>query len=313
MSKFLKTLTMAGLVLGLVLTGAILLARVIPMLDIVSNGLPFLILGCLGLFFLAAYTGPKGAAPSALVLLIFNAVMLYPGLQSTAIDAEDGRARLLRVATLNVRQGNDAPEKVVRWFEQMDPDVIVMQEMWRLKRPPFDDLLARYPHRVGEESIVILSKHPIQSQGQITRAGFQPWNSTLARWAQIAVGGVPVEILAVHPARPFYPDLQQHDMESITRFVQSRHGALVVAGDFNQTPWTQTLRRFTDITGLGALNTYHPTWPMRRDTLRLLPLFPIDNIFISSQLAVIDLELAPDLGSDHRAIAADLALAAPAP
>ncbi|ODA67516.1 Endonuclease/Exonuclease/phosphatase family protein [Methyloligella halotolerans] len=313
MSKVLKLLTLAGLVVGLALTGAILLARVFPSLDIVSNGLPVLVLGCFFLFLLAAYSGPKGAAPSALVLLLFNGAMLYPALTTTAQTAEASRAPLLKVATLNVRQRNLEPAKAVEWIEQLDPDVVVLQEMWALNKPPFNALLDRYPYQVGKQSVVLLSKYPIESKGQITRAGFEVWNETLARWAQVTVNGVPVEILAVHPARPFYPDLQQNDMDSLTRFVQSRHGPLVVAGDFNQTPWTQSLQRFTEITGLGRLNTYRPTWPMRREGTQIVPLLPIDNIFISSQLAVIDTQFSPDVGSDHRGVAADLALAAPQP
>ncbi|MFD0986461.1 endonuclease/exonuclease/phosphatase family protein [Methyloligella solikamskensis] len=313
MSKLLKALTLVGLVVGLALTGAILVARVVPALDIVSNGLPVLVVACFVLFLLAAYTGPKGAAPAALVLLLFNAAVLYPALQSTAQTAEASRAPLLKVATLNVRQGNDEPEKAVQWLRETDPDVIVLQEMWRLKRPPFDALLETHPFRVGDQSIVILSKQPIGSQGKITRVGFSSWNETLARWAQITIDGVPVEIVAVHPARPFYPELQQNDMDNLTRFVQSRHGPLVVAGDFNQTPWTNSLQRFTDISGLGRLNTYHPTWPMRRDTMPFVPLLPIDNIFISSQLAMVDLAFSGDIGSDHRGLVAELALAAPRP
>jgi len=313
MSKFLKALTLAGLVIGLALTGAILLARVIPALDIMSNGLPLLVVACALLFGLAAFTGPKGAAPSALMLCLLNGALLYPALQTTAQTTEASRAPLIKVATLNVRQGNDEPEKAVEWLQSVDPDVIVLQEMWRLKKPPFDALLKAYPHQVGDQSIVILSKYSIESQGQITRAGFSSWNETLARWAQITIDNVPVEVLAVHPARPFYPDLQRQDMDSLTRFVQTRQGPLVVAGDFNQTPWTQSLQRFTEITGLGRLNTYHPTWPMRRDEMAFVPLLPIDNVFISSQLAVIDVTYSPDVGSDHRGIAAELALAAPRP
>lgn len=310
MPRYLQALTLAGLVAALALTGAILLASAVPALDIFSNGLPALVLGCLALFFLAAYSGPKGAAPSALVLCLFNAATLYPALQSTAQTAEASRS-LLRVANLNVSHANEEPEKAVRWLAEMDPDVIVLQEMWILQRPPFDGLLDRYPHRVGEQSIVILSKHPVEAEGQIIRAGFEPWNETLARWAQIAVDRVPVEIVAVHPARPFYPALLRHDMESLTRFVQSRRGPLMVAGDFNQAPWTQSFQRFAAVTGLGALNLYRPTWPMRLRGLRMIPLVPIDNILISSQLAVIDLEMSPDLGSDHRGLAAGLALIAP--
>jgi len=86
---------------------------------------------------------------------------------------------------------------------------------------------------------------------------------------------------------------------------------LVVAGDFNMSPWTERLARFTEQTGLKRYNTLHLTWPMRRGNVPLLPLVAIDNVFASPHFAKIATMGAPWLGSDHRLIVVDLALAAP--
>jgi endonuclease/exonuclease/phosphatase (EEP) superfamily protein YafD len=47
----------------------------------------------------------------------------------------------------------------------------------------------------------------------------------------------------VHPARPFYPGLQEEDVEALAEFAASREGPLIVAGDFNMSPWTDKLRQ----------------------------------------------------------------------
>lgn len=86
---------------------------------------------------------------------------------------------------------------------------------------------------------------------------------------------------------------------------------LVVAGDFNMSPWTEKLARFTRNSGLARYNTLHLTWPMRRGNLPLLPLVAIDNVFASRSFAAIATEGGPRLGSDHRLIVVDIALAAP--
>lgn len=95
---------------------------------------------------------------------------------------------------------------------------------------------------------------------------------------------------------------------ALTTFAQSRPGPLILAGDFNMTPWTVKQKTFTKATGLGRFNTFHPTWPMRRRDLPLLPLLPIDNVFASPHFASIATTTGPRLGSDHRPVIADIAL-----
>ena len=83
---------------------------------------------------------------------------------------------------------------------------------------------------------------------------------------------------------------------------------LIIAGDFNMNPWTEKLGRFERRLSLKRYNTLHPTWPMPRRSVPLLPLVAIDNVFASPQFARIALMPGPRLGSDHRPIVADLAL-----
>ena len=113
----------------------------------------------------------------------------------------------------------------------------------------------------------------------------------------------------MHVARPFYPVLQAHDVTTLTQFVLTRKLPLIVAGDFNMTPWTDQLNDSRDVTGLGRYNTFHFTWPMRWREYPLMPVVAIDNVFASSDFAKIATIGGPRLGSDHRPIIADIALA----
>ncbi len=101
-------------------------------------------------------------------------------------------------------------------------------------------------------------------------------------------------------------------MTALTQFVRAGPLPLIVAGDFNMSPWTEKLPRFTRATGLGRYNTFHLTWPMRARECPLVPLVAIDNVFASHEFASDgDDSAGPRLGSDHRAVIADIALAAP--
>jgi endonuclease/exonuclease/phosphatase (EEP) superfamily protein YafD len=95
--------------------------------------------------------------------------------------------------------------------------------------------------------------------------------------------------------------------------VRHRTGPLIVAGDFNLTPWTDKLAALTQATGLGRYNTFHFTWPLRVHGVDVLPLVATDNVFASPHFAKIAVKAGPRLGSDHRPVIADIALATPSP
>ncbi|MBC8013808.1 MAG: endonuclease/exonuclease/phosphatase family protein [Methyloceanibacter sp.] len=215
----------------------------------------------------------------------------------------------MRVVTFNLWGGNERMEDVAKFLA----DAVVLQEVTREHGTALRQALGSlYPFALGETRLVILSKHPILAEGRIDRPGYPPWISLMLRWIRLDVNGTIFELAGVHLTRPFYPELQQQDIAALTEFVRSRTLPLVVAGDFNMSPWTEKLARFTRNSGLARYNTVHLTWPMRRGNVPLLPLVAIDNVFASRSFAAIATEGGPRLGSDHRLILVDIALAAPA-
>ena len=62
----------------------------------------------------------------------------------------------------------------------------------------------------------------------------------------------------------------------MTQFVQTQTLPVIVAGDFNMSPWTEKLERFTAATGLKRYNMLYLT-PMRWGKVPLQPLVAIDN------------------------------------
>lgn len=299
----------AGLIAGALLTAVGVLAYWRTALDIVNNGLPILTVGCLALLSLAFAVGKRRLIGAAAILVAVNFALLLTGLTGAAPVAPDGSERFLRVATFNLWGGNDHTDAIVAFLSATDADAVVLEEVRQHHRALLDALGKRYPYRVGDNNLVILSKHPVLADGRVDRAGFPPWMSLIVRWARLDVNGTEIELAGVHLARPFYPGLQQADIVSLTQFAQGRSGPLILAGDFNMAPWTWKLKGFTRATGLGRFNTVHPTWPMRWRAVPLLPLVPIDNVFASPHFTAIATSVGPRLGSDHRPVIADIALA----
>jgi endonuclease/exonuclease/phosphatase (EEP) superfamily protein YafD len=307
----LKVLAKAGLVIGAVLTLIGLLARWFPALDIVNNGLPFLLAGAIIVLILAALARSGLLSVLALLLVIINGTHFTLALEGGAQEAAPGTPRFLRVVTFNIWHRNDRIDDIAKFLADTDADLIVMQEMtpdnWSKLRAA---LGSRYPYSLGDDGLVILSKYKIDEDGRVDRGGYPPWMSLMLRWAKIEVSGTSVELAGVHLARPFYPKLQYADVAAVVDFVRHQTGPLIVAGDFNLTPWTDKLTGFTQATGLKRYNTFHFTWPLHARGLTLLPFVAIDHVFASPHFTKIATRAGPRLGSDHRPVIADIALTA---
>jgi endonuclease/exonuclease/phosphatase (EEP) superfamily protein YafD len=307
MSRLLRAIVVTGLAAGTVLTAIGVLAYWRTALDIVNNGLPLLTVGCVALLGLAFADGKRTLIGAAALLVAVNFALLLTGMSGAAPEAREGSERFLRVATFNLWGPNDHAGRIEKFLDDTNPDAVVLEEVRQHHRAFLDDLARRYPHRAGDNGLVILSKYPILEDGRVDRAGFPPWMSLIVRWARLDVNGTEVELAGVHLARPFYPELQQADIVGLTEFVHGRSGPLILAGDFNMAPWTWKLKGFTHATGLKRYNTVHPTWPMQWRGVPLLPLVPIDNVFTSAQFSNIATTVGPRLGSDHRPVIADIA------
>jgi endonuclease/exonuclease/phosphatase (EEP) superfamily protein YafD len=310
MTAWLRMLVWLGLVLGAVLTGLGWLARWCPPLDLVNNGLPALAAGCLLLLVLAFVLRDVRLIVVAGLLAAINVGFIFSGMHGAAMEAADGSKRFIRVATLNLWFDNENIDGVTAFLNETDADVAVLEEVTAEHLDTLHGGLDnRYPHSVGDFGIVIFSKYPIKADGRLDRPGYPEWIRLLARWVELDVNGTTVELVGVHAARPFYPVLQEHDVTALVQFLLTRKLPLIVAGDFNMTPWTDQLKRLTYLTGLGRFNTFNFTWPMRWRGYPLLPVVAIDNVFVSRDFARIAIIPGPRLGSDHRPIVADIALA----
>ncbi len=309
MPSLVKTLAKAGLAIGAGLTLLGLAARWIPALDIVNNGLPFLIAGIFVVIALAAAARSGLLTVLALLLAIVNCTHFTLSLEGGAERAAPGTPRFLRVVTFNVWHPNQRIDDIAQFLAGTDADLVVMQEMtpatWDTLKAA---LRARYPYSLGDNGLVMLSKHAFIENGRVDRGGMPPWASLMLRFAKIEVNGTEVTVAGAHLARPFYPSLQYADTLTLVNFVRQQHGPLIVAGDFNMTPWTDKLTGFTQTTGLKRYNTFHFTWPLHVRGIPFLPFVAIDHVFASPGFAEIATTTGPRLGSDHRPVIADIAL-----
>ena len=132
----------------------------------------------------------------------------------------------------------------------------------------------------------------------------------LAAELQIAQD-VKLAILGVHVSTPYSAqtyELRSKQFAQIEDFATSTSIPLLVAGDFNSTPWSLTFKQLLENTALSAASSTRlplPTW-----RIRSLPIFfaQIDNVLYSDKLCVKRLNTLPDVGSDHWPLVANFAV-----
>lgn len=210
------------------------------------------------------------------------------------------------VTSLNLLQGNKESGLVLRYLRETRADMVVLQEVsprWAVELEALSDL---YPYRFIQPSkdqfgLALLSREKPIAQSIHTighRVGdlavFGTWQS----------GGHRFSVAGIHADKPdkrWKTVNRAIYLGRIAQWAEERRKtgeALIVIGDFNATPWSASLRKFSQRTGLRNAHDgriFSATWNVWRPQ-RLL----IDHAFLSTDWALRESVIGPDVGSDHR-------------
>lgn len=219
----------------------------------------------------------------------------------------------LRVATANVLYTNERlPELADRVLAQA-PDILVLEEL-RADLESFSPALAAaYPHRLstGSPWVTLASRYPLEDARRLALPEQVPGREPLA--ARIRVAGHAITLLAVHAVVPrSAATYREHvaQYEQLLQQVRGTTGPIVALGDFNATVLSPAFVRLLVAGDLRVAATTRAPEPTHFLFERLA--LRIDHVIARG--AHVCAERVFDLpGSDHRGVAVDFALAAPAP
>jgi endonuclease/exonuclease/phosphatase (EEP) superfamily protein YafD len=276
--------------------------------DLVESFRPHLLVAAL-LASPLAFTLRRGwrAGTGALFLLCFvinGATILRAAQASVALPKLPGPIHL-KLVTLNLLWSNQEHQKVLDWLRAEAPDIVLTQETTRRWAGVLDRLHDRFPHRrlpAPADDLAILSRHPFH---MIEPSGIRT-HGTLAM-VRLTVGERRIDLVNLHASVPLNPawqaarDVMLEDIASV-----ARHGRmpLIVAGDFNATPWNRSMRRLVRESPLRhAADFWRPSWA---DHVPLWMGIPIDHVLAGTGCTVLDRRVGPDIGSDHRPVVATI-------
>ncbi len=317
--RLILALVRAVLVLGALGAAALAIAglfgSVVPELDLI-NHFQILLLPAtaVGLVFLAVMLrGPVRGAALVFGLAGFaaSASMVLPEALAARRNLPPAPAEgTVRLMTHNLFGMNYDMERVVAAILAEDPDIIVFQEYFGEQATDLHPLLlAKYPFfvrcRGGKRANLGLYSRLSFSQLDEDACPNDAYGDqrTAHILAQFTLDGDKLfSVLTSHMDWPYPVARQREQLGQLTEVVAGIEGPLVVAGDFNSTPWSYTLRRFVAESGLERQTLNLFTFPMRfyyfgawRDTL---PFLPLDQV-LTRGVSVHSVETGGRTASDH--------------
>jgi endonuclease/exonuclease/phosphatase (EEP) superfamily protein YafD len=250
----------------------------------------------------------KALIGMALTLALLAGYGAWPHLVSATLQAGPFQLapgeQVLRVGHFNTFKNNADYDTIAQEVLRLDADVMVLVEMSVAKKKVLLPLLkAVYPHIYDCEGgrfcdMAIVSKIPI-----VEAEGIGQWvGPPLVR---VTLGGsfAGVHVFGIHTTRFPYSRAHLTQARELVRYMEGFPGDVIMAGDFNATPFSRVTTIIEQGASLMRL-TELPTWPTHLE----VPQLAIDHMFASSAFRVVgNQQIGNAAGSDHYPILLTLA------
>ncbi|MDZ7705776.1 MAG: endonuclease/exonuclease/phosphatase family protein [Trueperaceae bacterium] len=245
------------------------------------------------------------AGVAALTLLV-NGGLLAPYLPVERVRAADDRFDL-RLYVHNLYYANDNVDAVLRDIEEHDPDVLFFMEYSHEMGAGLEPYLTPYPYRLIEPSrrtmgLALYSRVPFRDAESLR---FPDTRIPIFR-VTFEVGGEALHFVGAHPWPPIgrWGPLHRAQMADITEVAAATPHPLVVAGDFNASPWSFAVGRLehrADLRDAQHGFGFRKTW-----YLGPVPMLPLDHVLVSDEIKVSAFRHGDRGGSDHVPLILDL-------
>ncbi len=309
-----------GLVLGALGVAALsilaLFGFAVPELDLLNHAQILLLPGTLiGLVIVAALLRGTLRGVAMIVALVGFAasanVMLPEFIGSMRERPAAPAEGTLTMMTHNLFGMNYEMEKVTAAIFAEDPDIIVLQEYFGEQATDLHPLLlAKYPFfvrcRGGKRANLGLYARIPFEQVEDGACPNDAYGTT--RTAHILAtfrteDGKPFSVITTHMDWPIPVARQREQLSALSEVVDKIDGPMILAGDFNSTPWSYALRDFVARNGLVRETMNLLTFPMSwhyfgawRDTL---PFLPLDHVMTRGGIVVHEVHRGQATASDH--------------
>lgn len=232
--------------------------------------------------------GSKLFAVLAMVLVLWSAYTVL-GPRVSFSDAAEAPYTLYQK---NMRFNMPSTQPLQDDIITQAPDFISLQEVSQQNLPILANLKAQYPAQVfcpfaAVGGVAVASRWPMVVGSNRCQA-----SSGMAAM-QVETPDGPVWVVSLHLHWP-YPQGQARQVGKLVPQLKALKGGVVLGGDFNMVPWSNTMRTIT-----AATNTRRIGVPQYTLALKDLYTLPIDHVLINNNGKHASTSKRPLLGSDH--------------
>jgi endonuclease/exonuclease/phosphatase (EEP) superfamily protein YafD len=217
--------------------------------------------------------------------------------------------RTFRLVSFNVWFRNPDMARLAEYLEKSQADVVVLLELTEPQANRLLPLLPTYPHYHMDTSrmgAAVFTKWPLLSAESVPLSE----GGAVAERIMIDWRGTPVSVLGVHlnwPLGARNSKYRNQELAAVVALGKAQRGPLLVAGDFNLTPWSEYFGDALEQSGLrdAALGFgLARSWPAQFAPVGMR----IDHCLLSRHWNARSTTIGPNLGSDHLPLVADVAL-----
>jgi len=286
-------------------------------LDVLTHVAPLYLAGAVLVLGVALFTPQRQGGTRLAVLGGIAAIgalalvapeLTTPGSPPAPADAP----RRLKLIQFNAEPNPAKFEVMARWLAAEDPDVLILEDGPPQLRAAILQRLPRHMFCAPECEVSVFSRArpaSVQRHGGGSY-GMDP-GMVIARYGPRDGGHV---IVGLHYARPFgvakksrtaMARVQSENSRRMLKIVAPLPKArLIVAGDFNSSPWSFARRREDAALGIERRTRALFSWPAQGPTP---PFLPIDHVYAGPAWKTVSVRRGPRIGSDHYPVVAVLA------
>lgn len=213
------------------------------------------------------------------------------------------------VLTLNTWHHHPDQDALADYLMTSNADILVLTEFGPNKIGLLHALEEKYPYRKDcadqwDCALAVLSRRPFDASGQAAATDASP-----ARvWISFGTGADRLTILGAQLTDALHwPRLHRLQMAELANATHDLRGQVLVAGDFNTTPWSAGYADFVARSGLAPMGAFLPSYPAGG---KGLPQLAIDHMFATNGIAFQQAWIGPDVLSTHRPLLARVTLPA---
>tara|TARA_R100000935_G_scaffold57777_2_gene92646 strand:- start:6 stop:1097 length:1092 start_codon:yes stop_codon:yes gene_type:complete len=254
-----------------------------------------------------------------LACFVFQLYKIYPYLPHNSYDVGEATNTIendnsFKFYSANVLQKNTNPNILIEEINNLDPDILLLTETDTRWMNDLAEAVSKYKYKVeipidNTYGMLLYSKLRLKdAQKKFLVDDSIPSIQTIVELRS----GKEFMLYALHPTPPMpqeNPNSTDRDGEMmiVAKKALNRKIPVVVAGDFNDVPWSSSTQLFQEVStlldvrvGRGFFNTF--------DATSFIMKWPLDQYFVSEEFRVIELKKGKDIESDHRPFYIELSL-----